>query len=139
MIPDYKTVRFLRNVTTNYYEKQPDLIQFTKLPDELKVEETHDPTIRRNGAEQVIHGRIRNKKYLFFTGLIPSPTRERWYFGNHCKFSNGNKELSLILFWFSSDFRELRVYFFNGYNRYPCERELFLGEFINMVKPQMSI
>lgn len=134
MIADYKTVRFLLNVETNYYEKQPDLVPFIKLPNELKVEETHDPAIRRNGAEQIIRGRIQNKKYLFFTGLVPSPTRERWYIGNHCEFIKGNKKLSLILFWFSSDFKELRAYYFNGFSLYPSERERFLGEFINAVK-----
>lgn len=139
MIGEFKTVRFLRDAKTNYYQKQPDLVQFDKLPDELKVEETHDLKIRNNGAGTIIRGRIQNKKYSFFTGLIPSPTRERWYFGNHCTFRNGNKSISLILFWFSSDFKELQVYYFNGYNIYPSERERFLGEFINAVKPQMGI
>ena len=131
MIADFKTVRFVKDSQTNYYAKQPDLVPFTKIPDELKVEETQDPGIRRNGAEQVIRGRIQNKKYLFFTGLIPSKVHGRWYMGNHCTFERGNKKLSLILFWFSPDFRELELYYFNGFNLYPSERERFLSEFIH--------
>ncbi len=130
MIGDYKKVCFVRNVETNYYQKQPLLVPFSKLPDELKVEETQDPKIRQNGAEQIIRGRIQNKKYSFFTGLIPSKVYADWYFGNHCEFRNGNKVLSIVLFFFSPDFTELRVFFFNGYHLYPSERERFLSEFL---------
>ena len=138
MIADYKRVRFVRNAATNYYEKQPDLVPFTKIPNELKVEETHDPAIRRNGAEQIIRGRIQGGKYLFFTGLVPGKSRRLWYFGNHCAFVKGNKKLSLILFRFSPDYRELTLYFFNGFSLYPTEREKFLGEFLRLIEPDLN-
>lgn len=133
MIADFKIVRFTRNVDTNYYEKQPDLVPFTKIPNELKVEDTQDPIIKKNGAGQVIHGRIKNGKYLFFTGLIPSSIHERWFFGNHCSYTKGNKKISLILFFFSPDYREMTLYFFNGYSIYPAERERYLNQFIHQV------
>lgn len=134
MIPDYKTVRFALNVTTNYYEKQPTLVPFTKLPNELKVEETHNLKIRQNGANQVIRGRIKDKKYLFFTGLIPSAVHENWYFGNHYEFKKEVRTLSLILFGFSSDFKEMKAYYFNGINVYPSKREEYLTELIRDIR-----
>ena len=130
MIADYKSVRYVLNENTKYYEKQPSLVPFTKVADELKVEETQDPAIRRNGAEQIIRGRIQQGKYLFFTGLIASKTHPLWYFGNHCTYRRGNKVLSLILFRFSPDYRELELYYFNGFNLYPTERERYLSEFM---------
>lgn len=133
MIPDFKCIRYKKSAASTYYQKQPDLVSFKKMPEELTVEETHDPNIKRNGAGQVIRGRIHAGKYLFFTGLIPS-NNMYWYIGNHCEFLKGNKKISLILFYFSSDFRELTVYFFNGFSLYPSERERFVREFVSQVK-----
>jgi hypothetical protein len=132
MIADFKCIRYKKSVSSDYYQKQPDLVPFKKMPEELKVEETHDPQIKRNGAEQVIRGRVYSGRYLFFTGLIPSTSRF-WYIGNHCEFVRGNKKISLILFCFSSEFRELTVYFFNGFSLYPSERERFVQEFVNQI------
>lgn len=127
-IPDFKTINYSLNIQTGYYEKQPQRIPFNKLPFELKVEVTQDQRIKRNGAKEVIRGRIKNKKYLFFTGLIPTKYNNL-YRGDHYEFIKGQKKNSLVLFHFSTDNRLLTVYFFNHYTVYPSALDLFINEF----------
>jgi hypothetical protein len=40
IIPNYHLSVFSNNVQTGYYEKQPEMMPFLKIPFELKVEET---------------------------------------------------------------------------------------------------
>ena len=127
-IPDYKTIHYSLNIETGYYEKQPERIPFNKLPFELKVELTQDQRIKRNGAKEVIRGRTKNKKYLFFTGLIPTKYKNL-YRGDHYEFIKGQKKNSLVLFHFSTDNRQLTVYFFNHYTVYASAIDLFINEF----------
>ena len=129
--PEYKEEQYGMNSATGYYEKQPKRITFNKLPYELKVEETQEAKIRSQGANEIIHGRIKNGKYQFFTGLISAGVKD-WYFGNHYEFINGGKKLSLVIFQFAEDNSCLTVYFFNWYykeNR--NERINFVSLFIN--------
>jgi hypothetical protein len=114
-LPDYKTVIYLLNNETSYYEKQPETIPFAKLPFELKIEATIDPKIKNNGATEIITSRIKDKKRLFFTGLIPTPGFQSWFYGNDYEFRNGKKQNSLVVFHFANNNRELRVYYCNNY------------------------
>jgi hypothetical protein len=114
-LPEYKTIVYLLNNETARYEKQPDLVPFTKLPFELKIEATIEPKIKNNGAKQIITGLFKDKKRLFFTGLIPAPNFQNWYYGNDYEFKKGIKKNSLVLFHFANNNRELQVFYFNNY------------------------
>jgi hypothetical protein len=114
-LPDYKTIIYQLNNETSRYEKQPELIPFTKLPFELKVENTQDSRIINNGAIEIITGRFKDKKRLFFTGLIATPNNTNWYYGNDYQFIRGAKQNSLVLFFFSNNHQKLQVYYFNNY------------------------
>jgi len=127
-IPEFRKVIYNLNTSTGYYEKQPERIPFNKMPFELKVEETQERKIKQNGANEIIRGRIKNNKYLFFTGLIPTKF-ENLYKGDHYEFIKGQKRNSLVLFHFSIDNRLLTVFFFNYFTVYPSTLDLFINEF----------
>ena len=121
--PTFKTVTYLLNPQTGYYEKQPLKIAFNKLPFELKVEETQEEKIRKQGANEILRGRVKNGRYQFFTGLIPL-VDEVAYIGNDYEFEKGKKFNSLIIAKFSEQNSKLVVYYFNRY--YIDNRETLL-------------
>ena len=131
--PVYKEVTYRMNPATGYYEKQPQKIAFNKIPFELKVEPTQEEKIRHQGANEIIHGRIKNGKYQFFTGLIAvhSPG---CYFGNDYEFIHGQKKNSLVVFHFSEDNSRLTVFYFNRfYKESRTERIKFVNDFLNQI------
>jgi hypothetical protein len=133
-LPVHFQVNYTLNVQTGYYEKQPHRIAFNKLPFELKVEETHEQRLRDQGADEIIHGRIKNGKYQFFTGLIPVEFAG-CFFGNDYKNISGNKIISLVVFEFCSNDRSLVVYYFNNYYKHSrVERIAFVSEFLQTIK-----
>lgn len=133
--PDYKTIEYVLNNETGRFEKQPTLVPFEKLPFELKIETTWEQRIRNNGATEIITGRIKGGKRQFFTGLIPAPTFQNWFFGNDYRFTNGVKKNSLVIFHFLNDNRNLRVYYFNSfYKDSREERVKFVCAFIKSIQ-----
>ncbi len=137
--PEFKEVRYAMNPATGYYEKPPQKITFNKLPFELKVEETHEEKIRSQGAGEIIHGRIKNGKYQFFTGLIPATVPD-WYFGNDYEFIKGEKKLSLLIFHFAEEGALLTVYYFNWFYKYSRdERNKFVSHFIYQTQSQEPV
>ena len=128
----YKTVNYLLNSDSGYYEKEPQLVPFTKLPSELKVEESQKEFLIKQGANHIIHGRVKNGQYSFFTGLIPPPETEKVFFGNSKDMYHGREKHNLIVFVFSTDNTALSIYFFNHFyivNR--SERIEFVIQFVN--------
>lgn len=129
-IPDYRTLYFRLNPSTNYYEITPDSAPFGKIPNELKVEPTVDEKIKRNGANEIIRGRTKDHKYLFFTGLIAT-SHAGLFHGNHCEYVNGIKHLSLVLFQFTPDRDGLTIFFFNRYKVFPKYLQAFIRAFVD--------
>lgn len=131
----YKVITYFLNEENNYYHKEPQLTPFEKLPQELKVEETQKDFLNKQGANQIIRGRVRNGKYLFFTGLIKLVDRERVFFGNNYESIQGKKITSLIVFEFSVDYKVMTVYYFNHfYKDNRTERIEFVSGFIKSLK-----
>lgn len=129
-IPKYHESRYFMNPETGYFEKQAQRETFKKLPFELKVEPTQDERIKANGASDIIRGRVKDGKYTFFTGLIPTGFAGL-YIGDHYK--QGKKSLVLFKFYGHND-AKLAVYFFNGYIIYPKNRPGFVAQFVRMQK-----
>lgn len=121
----FSKITFLFNVETNRFDKQPSFVPFTKLPNDLKVEPTHEQKIRNNGANEVISGRFKNGKRVFFTGLQSTGTAN--------VFRGNAFDQSEILFHFSTDFRTLWVYYFNGYRVVRPLRAGFYQQFVAQV------
>ena len=129
--PEFRSIVYKINNETERFEKQPERVPFAKLPFELKVETTWEERIRANGATEIITGRIKDGKRLFFTGLIPAPSIQNWFFGNDYLFAKGQKKNSLVIFCFQNDNRELIVYYFNSfYKDNREERKRFVLSFI---------
>ena len=129
-IPDFTKVIYLLNEDSGRYEKQPDRVPFKKLPNDLKVEITREPILKRNGAKEIITGRIKNGNREFFTGLIPI-NGDIWFYGNDYKFTNGKKKNSLVVFKFGNQNRNLEIFYFNSfYKENRAERERFVLDFI---------
>jgi hypothetical protein len=130
----YKTITYPLNQNSGYYEKQPTLVGFNKIPNELKVEETQKDIIRQQGANEIIRGRIKNNKYTFLTGLIPLYNSTTVYFGNNYEYVGKQKKTSLIVFKFSDSNRMLDVYYFNNfYKDNRNERIDFVNNFITTI------
>lgn len=129
--PDHKHLFFKFNQETKYFEITRGQFGFTKVPNELKLEETQKKGIIH--SDYLIRGRIKNGKYLFFTGLLKT-NFENWYFGDYFEIRNGIKRNSFILFHFTPDQTAFEMYFFNHFKLYPDRRGHFIRNFINDLK-----
>lgn len=125
-MPDAKVCHFELNPETGWYVQIHCPIGFTKIPSELKVEETRRP--EKINSEFVIHSRKKDGRYLFFTGLLPTRVPDL-YFGDFFEYVNGQKKNSFCLFAFSEANRRLTIHFFNGFKLYPNRRELFIADY----------
>lgn len=92
--PNHQSIRYQLNRDSGYFNLTSAPPGFTALPEDLKLEVTQ----RRDNiqADQVLRGRIKGKKYTFFTGLRPTPS-PRMFTGNKLE-GNGKKSLIIILF-----------------------------------------
>jgi hypothetical protein len=129
--PDFKHLEFTLNPESHYYQMTRGEMGFTKVPPELKLEETQKKGLIR--SDFLIRGRIKDGKYLFFTGLLQTNYKD-WYFGDYYEVRHGIKKNSFILFHFSPDLVSFQMYFFNLIKVYPDHRERFIHEFINSFK-----
>jgi hypothetical protein len=109
----YKVVKYQLNRDNGYFEKQPLKVDFSRLPFDLKIEETREQRLISQGAKEMITGRIKNGQRQFFTGLIPMA--ENFFYGDDFKKSKGEMKKSLCVFQLSTDFKTLVVFYFNNY------------------------
>lgn len=118
----YEQVEYTRNADSGRFLKRLELVDFQRLPAELQTQRTQDERIRRNGADQIITGRFRQKQREFFTGLRKTGFPELMH-GN-------DADRSEVLFLFAPDFSALAVFHFTGWRCYPTERTAFYAEFM---------
>lgn len=123
--PESKNHVYQLNNETGYYEKKTSPLGFEKLPLELKVEETRKPD--QIHSKLICRGRIKNGKYLFFTGLLP--VGGAVYFGDHYHPTEKQKN-SFIIFRFSNNNQVLTIHYFNHFKVYPNKRAKFISEFL---------
>lgn len=129
----YKIVLYLKDLDTGKYVKQPQKVEFSKLPRTLKIESTREQRLINQGANEVITSPKKGGKYEFFTGLIPFS--DNIYFGNDYEYIKGQKKNSLCVFCLSNDFQKLTVYYFNRfYKDRKKDRINFVGSFIEHLK-----
>jgi len=130
-IPEHKHLIFKLNPDTGYFQMVRGVLGFQKVPDNLKVEATQKKDLIR--SDFLIRGRVKNGKYLFFTGLLTT-NFNNWYFGDFFEIRNGIKRNSFILFHFAQDQTGFEMYFFNHFKLYPKHRGHFIRDFINSLK-----
>ena len=118
----YEETRYARDTDTGRFLKRLELVDFPRLPAELQTQPTRDERLRRNGADQIITGRFRQKRREFFTGLRRTGFPELMH-GN-------DYDRSEVLFWFAPDFTGLVVFHFTGWQCYPAERTAFYAGFM---------
>ena len=129
----YNEVKFLLNPNTDKYEKQPEKIPFKKLPFELWLETTREQRFIQQGAKEVITSRIKNGKKIFYSGL--RPITKNYYYGDHFKRSKGEMKKSLCIFWFSPNYQNLTIYYFNNfYKESKKDRENYILSFIQTIE-----
>lgn len=130
----YKTITYKLNIENGYFEKQPQLINFKKMPNDLKIEQSQKEFLKQQGAELVIRGRIKNGKYSLFSGLRPTDDSNEKFIGNDFDSINGRKRLSLIVFSLDKTKTELTAYYFNHfYKDNKDERLMFVLEFLKSI------
>ena len=134
----YKVITYIQNVESGYYEKQPERVQFLKIPFELKIQPTQEERIKSNGAKEVLVSRIVQGKYKFITGMIPT-SYNGYYIANDYEKRGGRKILSLIIVWISDNASHLVLYYFNGfYVHNPNERRVAVNRFIEQKKREIE-
>ena len=125
----YKEIKYKLNSETGYYQKEPEKIQFLKLPSDLKIEKTVKEFLKQQGAKEIITGRFKNKKREFFTGLIP--IQNNFFEGDDYETYKGAKKKSLIVFEFSDNSEYLTLNYFNHFYKESKEERLkFVLSFI---------
>lgn len=130
----YKTLNYKLNSDNGYFEKQVQIVGFKKMPNDLKIEESHQPFLKQQGAKLVIRGRIKCGQYSFFSGLRPIYSSSVNYEGNNYEFKNGRKINSLMVFVLNQTNTELTVYYFNRfYIDNPSERMKYVSEFLKSI------
>lgn len=130
----YKTLNYKLNSDNGYFEKQVQIVGFKKMPNDLKIEESHQTFLKQQGAKLIIRGRIKCGKYSFFSGLRPINSSSVNYEGNNFEFKNGRKINSLMVFVLNETNTELTVYYFNRfYIDNPKERMKFVSEFLKTI------
>lgn len=130
----HKVIRYVQNVETGYFEKQPSTLTFQRLPFELKIEETQDEKIKRNGALYILRGRVSGGKYTFFTGMLPvrHPRWDGFYIGNDYQYRAKKKINSLIVVRLAApDAGQMDVHYFQGF--YIENREERIKAVINYI------
>ena len=130
VIPEYKNFFFKLNPDTGYFQIIREGMRFEKVPDELKLEMTQRKDMIR--SDFIIRGRIKNGRYLFFTGLLKT-NFDNWYFGDYFEIRKGIKKNSFILFHFSKDQTGFEMFFFNHFKLYPKRRGYFIRDFIDSI------
>jgi len=135
IIPNYHLSVFSNNVQTGYYEKQPEMMSFLKIPFELKVEETQRKDIKTH-ADKIIRGKEKTKtgNWKFYNGLL-NTSFPNWYCGNICDFYRGQKKTNLVIFRFSPDHSSLYVFYFTGYDKNNTEQRI---KFVNSIIPNLK-
>jgi hypothetical protein len=129
-LPDYRTISYTLNTTTNWYQLQSKPERFNKLPEELKVRPVMMPKMKEK-AENLIEGHSVNKRKTFFTGLSTT-YYQNLFFGDDGY--NLPKKKSFILFLFSPDKTLLTCYFFNDYTPPGTLRKQFIDTFRQSLK-----
>lgn len=125
--PNFRMIEYRLNIESGWYERQPQKIAFSKLPEKLKVERTQDPRIAANGANEIITGGFRAKRRTFFTGII-SLRVGGWYQGNDYELRGSRKTNSLVLFRFIENDAKMIVFYFTGYYIHSSDQR---GQFSN--------
>lgn len=135
IIPNYHLAVFGNNVQTGYYEKQPEMIPFLKIPFELKVERTHRTDIK-SYADKLIRGKEKTKtgNWKFYNGLL-NTSYPNWYCGNICDYYRGQKKNNLVILHFSSNYSTLHLFYFTGYDKNTIEQRL---RFVNTIIPNLK-
>jgi hypothetical protein len=135
IIPNYHLSVFSNNAQTGYYEKQPEMMPFLKIPFELKVEETQRKDIKTH-ADKLIRGTEKTKtgNWKFYNGLL-NTSFPNWYCGNICDFYRGQKKTNLVIFRFSPDHSSLYVFYFTGYDKNNTEQRI---KFVNSIIPNLK-
>lgn len=119
------------NERTRYFDQIECPPGFDKIPRELKIEETRRPDIIQ--SKIICRGRIRDGKYLFFTGIIRI-NQTRWHYGDHFEGIAGKKVNSFILFHFVNGGDIFEMFYFDRYKVFPRSRAKFITQFIALQK-----
>lgn len=128
----YHEVSYKQNQETGWFTRLPEIIPFTKLPLELRIENTREPRLVSQGANQIITGKIKKGKRTFFSGL--RPIGEGFYFGDDYRVSNGIKTNSICVFQIIDPTTIVIFYFNNYFIDNPTSRIKFVQEFIEFLK-----
>ena len=127
-----KILNYSYNAETGWFSQTSAPPRFTKVPVELRVEETQRRDIV--GADKIIRSRQIDGRYLFFTGLRQTEFSGLFYGDYFERRPNGTKVNSFLLFHFTEGNQCLTIHFFNSFKVYPNRRATFIGGYWRAVQ-----
>ncbi|RYE56581.1 MAG: hypothetical protein EOP48_07685 [Sphingobacteriales bacterium] len=136
-IPKYSTVIYRLNPETRYFAQT--LVEvaetpITRLPAEMRQAPAKAGNIIPNASLLMLSRKCNKGNYKFITGLQQT-LRPDWYVGNDYEYYRGKKVLSLILFQFRDEGREVAVHYFHRYDKHTSIARL---QFANNVIPLIA-
>jgi len=113
--PDYKLLEFKENTDRkNIYDLQTTSANFNKF-NYFRLEPPKQPYLLNIGAKYVCESWNNGVKILH-TGLINFGI-SNYYLGDYYEFINGQKKTSLMIFEFIPETNEIKIYYFNHFNK----------------------
>lgn len=134
-LPNHKTIVYELNQQSGYYTKsdtQPERYPVMRLPFELKISPTQATHIKVNASE-LLHSKLQNDKYKFFTGLQPL-NYANWFIGNDFEMVRGKKITSMVITYVTNDRTKLVVYYFARFDK---SNALLRTSFANSIIPYL--
>jgi hypothetical protein len=125
--PEAKVLTYSLNAERGWYSQTTAPPGFTKVPDELRVEDTQRTD--KIKSDTIIRSRQVNGKRPFFTGLRPTKFIGLFYGDHSERRPNGDEVKSFILFHFTEDSKQLTVHFFNSYKVYSYRIPTFVSNY----------
>jgi hypothetical protein len=123
----YYCIAFTLSEQSQRYGKEPMIRNFSKVPTDLKIEETIDPKIKLR-SEYLLRGRMVNGKCTFHLGLEKSSIPPMF------RSALDDKKKSEVHIILSDDYKTMTMYVFNNFRVQRPARPMFQREFIEHLK-----
>ena len=137
ILPKYSKVIYAFNPETRYFFKSIIDCQETplnRLPLQLRIAPAGAANVKINASKLLLSKECVNGKYNFITGIHETQFAN-WFLGNDYEYYRGAKILSIIVFRFVDNDRELHVYYFHKYDR---PNTIFRLQFSNSLIPVLT-
>jgi len=138
ILPKYSKVIYTFNPERRYFIQTKIECQETplnRLPLELRIAPAGAGNVKVNVSKLILSKECNKGKHKFITG-IQETSFAGWFLGNDYEYYKGVKIVSIILFQFRNNDRELQVYYFHKYDK---PNTFYRLQFANSIIPILNL